>query len=143
MSAPTTRPALIPPPSGVPEEVARNWARLSWDARRRWTARVVRDQEQARAERQARYKATTAPRAPGAKRPTAETTRLVRQLTADGLIASEIVARLAVTASAVESALRKQGAAAELQRPYRRLAQKERDAYRDAMASPQQAGGGA
>lgn len=126
MNSTSNRLANIPP-AGVPSEIAQNWVHLPWRTRQKWTAR---DYGQERAEREARYKAATTTVASGGKRPTAETMRLVEELTADGLTAVEIVARLEVTASAIESALRKQRAPTGLRLPYRRLAETERDARR-------------
>jgi hypothetical protein len=131
---PTLRDA---PPPGLPPQVAAAWARMPWPARQRWAGKALAAREAARAARDARYRAATIPSAPGPKRTTAETTRLVHELTTEGLTPEQIITRLQVTASSIESALRKQDAPADLSRPYRTLAARaRRDARYTALEPP-------
>jgi hypothetical protein len=119
-----TAPTTGSPPPGVPPAVAQHWPHLPWRVRQQWRARLAQDVGALRAQREARYRQTPAappPQSRGARRTTAETARLVQALTAQGLTPPQIVERLGTTASAIESALRRQDDPDDLRGPYQRM----------------------
>lgn len=121
----TARASRDVPPPGAPA----HWPHMPWRARRAWIARHTAPAEAeslpARIAREAYAQAmrdlATAPRM--VSRPTAETARLVRDYTAEGLQPLDILGRLQMKPGAVEKALRAQGAP-EMAAPYRTLARR-------------------